>query len=151
MLTLLLRGTLPRQLLLEILDSTQKVLFPVGDQKSRKILRSLVSLPTGEFDPDCLRLESTSIRKPEERETTYQFFGTRLAELYNELENPRPRGMLQKWLERRSGARHAMLIGLSGVFLALLFGMATLAVSVYQAWISYQAWKYPTSSNTIAG
>lgn len=144
------RGTLPRQLLLEILDSIQMVLFPVGDKKSRKILRSLVSLPTEGFDPDCLRLESMSIRKLEEREISYQFFGARLAELYNELENPRPHGTLQKWLERRSGARHATLIALAGVFLALLLGAATLAVSIYQAWLSHQAWKHPVSSDATA-
>lgn len=96
---------------------------------------------------DCLRLESSFIRKPEEREISYHFFGARLAELYNELENPRPRGMLQKWLERRSAARHTMLIALTGILLALLLGIATLAVSIYQAWISYQAWKRPVDGN----
>lgn len=124
------------------------VMFPVGDQKSRRILRSLVSCPGG-FDPDCLRLESTLIRKKEERETSFHSFGARLAELYNELENPRPRGMLQKWLERRSGARYTMLIALAGVFLALLLGIATLAVSIYQAWLSHQAWKYPVSRDAV--
>src|SRR6202035_4701018 len=94
-------GALPRQLVLECLDSMQKILFPLSDpsSKSRSLLQSLIS--TSSFDPDCLRFESASIRNPDEKDISYLYFGARLADLYEELENPQPRGWVEKWLERK--------------------------------------------------
>jgi len=137
------RGALPRQLVLEILDSIQKIIFPLDDPDSRAILQSLTSRQNAGFDPDCIRFESATIRKPEEKEINYYYFGSRLVELYEEVQNPRPRGWLEKWLQRRSGARYVMLATLLGVIIAILLGLAGLAVSSYQTWIAYQQWKHP--------
>lgn len=134
-------GALPRQLVLEALDSIQKIVFPYSDKKSQSILTSLVS--SSSFDPDCLRWESAVFRNSDERDISYRYFGARLAELYEEVQNPRPHGRVEKWLQRRSGARHVMLATLAGVLIAVLLGVAALAVSIYQAWIGYQAWKHP--------
>jgi hypothetical protein len=68
-----------------------------------------------------------------------------LADLYEELENPRPHSGFEKWLERNSGARYVMLATLIGVLIAVLLGIAALAVSIYQAYIGYQAWKHPVT------
>lgn len=136
-------GALPRQLALETLDSIQKILFPLGDGKSRSLLLSLTT--TGSFDPDALRFESTTIRNTDETDIAYYYLGANLAGLYDVLENPRPRGLLEKWLERKSGARYVMMATLAGVAIAILLGMASLAVSGYQAWVGYQQWKHPTS------
>ncbi|KAL3417856.1 hypothetical protein PVAG01_10866 [Phlyctema vagabunda] len=133
-------GALPRQLALEALDSIQKVLFPLDDPKSKVLLQSLVSVAA--FDPDCLRFESAAIRKLDEKDIPYHYFGARLADLYEELQDPTPRG-IERWFERKSGARYVMMATLIGVIIALILGIASLGVSVYQAWISYQAWKYP--------
>lgn len=138
------RGALPRQLALECLDSVQKILFPLTDRKSKSLLLSLIS--TSSFDPDCLRFDSTSIRNKDEKEIAYLYFGEHLADLYDELENPTPRGPLEKWLERRSGARYVMLATLIGVIFAVILGMAGLAVGGYQAWVGYQQWQHPVSS-----
>jgi hypothetical protein len=116
-------------------------MFPHSDPKSRAILRSLVS--RSNFDPDCLRFESNSIRNPDEEDIAYHYFGSRLADLYEELQNPAPYGLIEKWLERKSGARYVMLATLTGVFIAVLLGFLGLAVSIYQAYIGYQAWKHP--------
>ncbi len=124
-------GALPRQLVLECLDTVQKILFPLSDAKSRSLLQSLTTRSL--FDPDCLRFESASIRNPDEKDIKYYYFGARLAGLYDELEHPRPRGWLQKCIERRSGARYTMMATLAGVLFALVLGMAGLAISVYQA------------------
>ena len=53
-------GALPRQLILEHLDSIQKILFPLSDPKSRALLLSLTTREA--FDPECLRFESAPIR-----------------------------------------------------------------------------------------
>lgn len=134
-------GALPRQLVLECLDTIQKILFPLSDAKSRSLLQSLTTRSL--FDPDCLRFESASIRNPDEKDIKYYYFGARLTILYDELEHPRPRGWLQICVERRSGARYTMMATLAGVLLALVLGMAGLAVSAYQAWVGYQQWQHP--------
>lgn len=134
-------GALPRQLVLECLDTVQKILFPLSDAKSRSLLQSLTTRLS--FDPDCLRFESASIRNPDEKDIKYYYFGARLADLYDELEHPRPRGWLQKCVERRSGARYSMMATLAGVLFALVLGMAGLAINGYQTWIGYQQWQHP--------
>jgi hypothetical protein len=106
-----------------------------------KILKHLVS--TSGFDPDCLRFESEAIRTQDEQNVSFYYFGERLAILLDEVENPRPRGLLEKWLERKSGARYVMLATLAGVVFAVLLGIAALAISGYQTWITYQAWQHP--------
>jgi len=66
--------------------------------------------------------------------------------LYDELENPTPRGFFEKWLERRSGARYVMMATLTGVVIAIILGMFGLAVSIFQAWVGWQQWKHPITS-----
>ena len=144
LITLKRSGALPRQLALECLDSVQKILFPLTDRKSKTLLLSLTAKSS--FDPDCLRFDSASIRNKDEKDIAYHYFGERLAELYDEMENPTPRGSLEKWLERRSGARYVMLATLIGVIFAVILGMAGLAVGGYQAWVGYQQWQHPVSS-----
>jgi len=67
-------------------------------------------------------------------------------DLYEEIENPKPRSFVDKWLEQRSKARHVMFATLAGVIIAILLGLLGLAVSIFQAWVSYKAWKYPVTS-----
>lgn len=64
-------------------------------------------------------------------------------DLYEELENPRPRGWMNTWLQRKSGARYMMKATIIGVAIAIILGIASLAVGGYQAWISYQQWQHP--------
>jgi hypothetical protein len=135
------RGALPRQLLLETLDSLQVVLFPLSDPKSKRLLCSLIHECS--LDPDILRFEFSSIRNAGEESVPYVFLADRLADLYNELQNPKPRGWLGRQMERKSGARYMMMATLVGVLFAVLLGMGSLAVSCYQAWVSYQAWQHP--------
>ena len=79
----------------------------------------------------------------------FAYFRSRLIDLYDEVQHPKPRGVLEKWFERRSGARHVMMATFIGVIFAVILGMLSLAVSIFQAWVAYQQWKHPieTSSN----
>ncbi|KAM5354134.1 hypothetical protein ACJ41O_000784 [Fusarium nematophilum] len=110
-------------------------------EQLRKLLRSLVSKCA--FDPDLLNFQVSSVRRVGEESVPYVYLADRLADLYNELQSPRPRGWFQQSMQRKSSARHVMIATLIGVVFAILLGMASLAVSSYQAWIAYQAWKYP--------
>lgn len=138
------RGALPRQLALEALDSIQKILFPISDKKSYSLLVSLTS--TSLFDSDALRFEFTSIRDLDETDVLYHYFGSRLVDLYEALENPKPHGWMQKWVERKSGARYVMMATLVGVVIAVILGMASLALGAYQAWLGYQQWQHPVNN-----
>ena len=109
-------GTLPRQLVLEVLDSIQKILFPISDNQSYALLDSLTGSKSGSFDPDCVHFES-EFRHADEKDVAYYYFGSRLMDLYQEAESPRLRGLLAGWLERKSGARYVMLATLVGVLL----------------------------------
>lgn len=53
---------------------------------------------------------------------------------------------MQKWAERKSGARYVMLATLIGVVIAVILGMASLALGGYQAWVGYQQWQHPVST-----
>ncbi|RYP11145.1 hypothetical protein DL764_000216 [Monosporascus ibericus] len=93
------------------------IIFPF-DSDSELILRSLVSKES--FDPDCIHYDFAAYG---EDSICYSYFGSRLMELYEEVENPTPRGFVEKWLERKSGARYAMMATLVGVLMAVILGM----------------------------
>jgi hypothetical protein len=40
---------------------------------------------------------------------SYLYFGSRLMDLYEELENPKPHGWIEKLMERKSAARYVMM------------------------------------------
>ncbi|PKK48789.1 hypothetical protein CI102_5582, partial [Trichoderma harzianum] len=130
-----------RRLALETLYSLQ-LLFPL-DPDSQALLRSLVSKES--FDPDCLRFGSASYRRIDENNIPFQYWGSRLMDLFDEIENPKPRGFVQTWLDQKSKARHIMLATLAGLFIAILLGFLGLIVAIVQTWISYQAWKHPVT------
>jgi hypothetical protein len=101
------------------------------------------------LDPDCLTFEPSSYRLDHEREApAYRYLDSRLVDLYEEMESPTPRGILERWLERKSGARYLMMATLGGVFIAITLGALGLAVGILQAWIGYQAWQHPISIST---
>lgn len=70
-------------------------------------------------------------------------------ELYDWMENQRPRGGMAAWLEQKSKARHVMLATLIGVIIAVALGMLGLVVAIIQTWISYQAWKHPVDRGNL--
>ncbi|EPS37795.1 hypothetical protein H072_8509 [Dactylellina haptotyla CBS 200.50] len=138
------RGAVPRQLAIEVLDSIQKIIFPLSDPSAVSVLRSLITEQG--FDSDCLRFEASAIREPHEINTQYIYFGARLADIHDELEHPTPRGFLSRWAKRKSTG-HANIATIIGVILALFFGIATLGLSVFQAWVGYQQWQHPIQTN----
>ena len=125
---------IPRQLALEVIDSIQKVLFP-ADMHSEGLLRSLVKRQG--FDPDCLRYEASEYRLPGETEVAYVYFGSRLADLYEEVTNPTPRGPFAKWIELRCRARHVMMATLGGLAIAIVLGFLGLTVQIVQLWLTW--------------
>ncbi|KAI1077795.1 hypothetical protein F5B20DRAFT_572028 [Whalleya microplaca] len=132
--------SLPIELALETLNTLKYVLFPI-EPESQSILRSLIA--NNKFDPDNCHVDASSWQPHEGETIRYEYWGTRLMKLYDELEDPTPRGVLENWLERKSGARYVMLVGLIGVLIAILLGILSLAVTIFQAWISWKQWQNP--------
>ncbi|PHH79457.1 hypothetical protein CDD82_2376 [Ophiocordyceps australis] len=133
-------ANVPRQVALEVLDSIQNILFPL-DSDSEGILRDLVYRQS--FDPDCLRYDWAD---GGEGDFSYIHFGGRLMDLFEEQQNPTPRSILEKWFQRKSGARFMMMATLVGILIAITVGLLGLAVSIIQAWLAYQAWKHPIAT-----
>jgi hypothetical protein len=131
---------LPRLLILEVFDTIHNVLFP-SDHESQDLLSSLVAKHG--FDADLLKFESWDHDGQNDSEPSYPYFGNRLAELYEELQNPKPRTRLESWFERKSGARYVMMATMIGVFIAVIIGILGLGVSGFQAYVAYQQWKHP--------
>ncbi|KAI1109097.1 hypothetical protein F5Y14DRAFT_458575 [Nemania sp. NC0429] len=119
-------GLLPRQLLFEILDSTQRILFPLGDAKSRRLLKHLISNRDYLFDPEIEKFELSILSNHGEENRSYVYLVDRLEELFQELQSPRPRTWLEEQMQRRSGARYMMLATLIGVLFAILLGVPDL-------------------------
>lgn len=108
------------------------------------MLKSIVT--SCALDPEVSNFEFSLLRNPGEERISYVYLAERLANLYHEMQNPRPRGWLERVLERKSGARYVMMATLVGVVFAVILGFLSLAVSSYQTWIAYQAWKHPVAS-----
>ena len=132
---------LPRALVVEVLETIYEVLFP-SDSDSRTLLKRYV-LKLG-FDEDLLRYEAARFRREDDPQMRYEYFGTRLADIYDELRNPAPRTALDRWFERKSGSQRNMLIAtMIGVFIAVITGVLGLGVAGFQSWVTYQQWKHP--------
>lgn len=129
---------------LETLSTLKMVLFPY-DPESQSLLRSLIS--KGKLDPDLQRVDSSIGDPISEDVMRFEYWGSRLTDLYDELENPTPRGFFEKWLERKSGSRYVMMATLVGVMIAIVLGIFSLAVSVFQAWVGWQQWQHPIESS----
>jgi hypothetical protein len=130
----------PRRLVLEVLHTIHNILFP-SDQDSQAFLSFLV-MKRG-FDQDLTNYESARYQRTDDPEPSYHYFGARLAELYDELQNPTPRTRLESWFERKSGARYMLMATMIGVFIAVILGILGLGISGFQAYVSYQQWKHP--------
>ncbi|KAK4222712.1 hypothetical protein QBC38DRAFT_489164, partial [Podospora fimiseda] len=105
-------AALPRQYALEVLYLTQKILFPLWDSESVTLLQSLVERAS--FDSDILNGNEYDFIEDDEEKIDFEYLWPRLSEIYQEIQNPRPRGWLANWLERRSGARYVMLATVAG-------------------------------------
>ncbi|KAK8084871.1 hypothetical protein PG997_006142 [Apiospora hydei] len=123
----------------EVLHSIQIVLFPFNSD-SEVLLRSLVRKES--LDPDCTQYGFVVGGD----DFAYSYFGSKLMDLYEEVDNPSPRGFMEKWVERKSGARYVMMATFIGVIIAVVLGVLSLAVGIFQSWVAYQAWKYPVST-----
>ncbi|KAH8733693.1 hypothetical protein BGZ61DRAFT_384043 [Ilyonectria robusta] len=138
-------GAMPRQYVLEVLYSTQKIVFPLWDSDSVGLLQSLVV--NAGFDKSILDGQDHGFIRDDEERIDFQYLSLRLYDIFQEIQNPRPRGRLAKWLDRRSGARYVILATIAGLLFAVFLGIASLTVSSYQTYLAYQAWRHPAGIN----
>lgn len=136
---------MPRQLALEVLDSIHTIIFPAWS-KSHDMLQDLVA--KGTFNQDMLQLAARDIRRhKDESEGEYRYLASKLRDLLEEVKNPTPRGRFQQWFERRVAQRYFMMATIGGLLVAIILGVLSLGVGIFQAWLAYMAWKFPATSD----
>jgi hypothetical protein len=124
------RDIIPRQLIIETLDSLQKVLFPL-DGESRRLLQNLVDQKG--FDPDCTECDTVEYRRDEEDDIQYYYWGDRLLNLLKTTEDQRPQGKWWQWLDRRSKGVYLMVITLMCAAITTLLSTGSFAVGAVDA------------------
>jgi hypothetical protein len=129
------RCLIPRLLALEVLDTLYCILFK--DHASEALV------PKHGLDPDLLQCGVSRYRRKDEPEVDYTYFGTRLKEIYDEIQHPSPRRDWENWFQKYSAQRHMLMATMIGVFIAVVIGILGLGISGFQAYISYQQWKHP--------
>ncbi|KAK2612542.1 hypothetical protein QQS21_001480 [Conoideocrella luteorostrata] len=138
-------SVIPLDLAIETLSTIKDVLFP-DDWSSHSLLRVLISRQG--FDPDIARTSDQSAQVSRNMEgMQYCYWQSRLIDLGDELENPTPRGVLEKYFQRKSAARHVIMATIAGVAIAVIVGIFSLAVSIFQAWVGWQQWQHPITSS----
>jgi hypothetical protein len=129
------RRLIPRALALEVLDTLYSILFP--DDRSGALI------PKYGFDPDLLRGDVSRYRRQDDPKVDHTYFGTRLKEIYDEMQDLTPHHNWANWFHRHSAQRYMMMATMIGVFIAVLIGILGLGISGFQAYVSYQQWKHP--------
>jgi hypothetical protein len=124
---------LPREVMLEVLDTIHLVLFPPDLGSQKLVLKS-------NWDKGLLSDMSVPYRKEDDLGISYAYFGDRLEELYRELQAPTPHGWLQKRLQRRSET-YMLMATMYGVIIAVTLGFFSLVVAIFQAWVAWQQLK----------
>jgi len=115
---------LPPQLLLEVLDSIQYLLFP-NDKRSYKSLEKFIS--KYDFDPQAEYFQKHIRALPEDFE--YKYLGNRLATLLKVVDNPPAANGIVAWVERHTSERSALTVAIVGLFLTALIGFLSLIVA----------------------
>ena len=78
------------------IPSIHTVFFPFGGSASQIIVRGLIA--KGGFDPDCRHSAIATYSRPNEVGCKFRFWGGLLMGLYEEVDNPAPRGFLDRRL-----------------------------------------------------
>jgi hypothetical protein len=130
---------LPKDLMLEVLDTIHLVLFPplLGPQN---LLAHLVR--KDDWDKGLLSDVTASYRDNTDAVVSFPYFGNRLKELHIESQSPTPHGWLQKRLVRR-GNEYMLTLTMYGVLAAVALGFLTLVTTIFQSWVAWQQWKHP--------
>ncbi|KAF1933418.1 uncharacterized protein M421DRAFT_51862 [Didymella exigua CBS 183.55] len=139
-------STLPRALVLEVLYTIYKVLFPPG--RESEVFASYLTNKRG-FEKNFLRYKMRSFGRYDDPEIDYSYFGERLRELQNELKDPSPRNWFERLFEggTKSAERNMLMATTIGVFIAVTIGLFGLVLAGFQAWVGYQQWKHPVKDS----
>ncbi|KAF4448818.1 hypothetical protein F53441_7810 [Fusarium austroafricanum] len=120
-------GTLPPRLLLETLVTFHEILFPITSIMDTKWI-------------DFVRTDAADMG--------FNFWGERLARLYDVVERPPPTNAIVAWFERHTSERNALTVAIIGVLLSVLFGLLSFIVGLLQLILAWVVYKYPQINHT---
>ncbi|KAH5436442.1 hypothetical protein HBI47_074680 [Parastagonospora nodorum] len=132
---------LPREMMLEVLDTIHLVLFPASISSQKLLAYHVVK---NGWDKGLLSDMSKPYRADDDPATAFRFFGVRLKELYEELQAPTPHGWLQRRLKRRSET-YMLMATMYGVIIVVTLGFLSLVAAIFQSWVAWQQWKHPVN------
>lgn len=107
----------------------------VKDRKSLNTLKAMIKKQG--FDSEGRWIEFVR-KKPQDM--SFEFWGDRLAKLYDAVRCPPPTNAMVAWFERHTSERNALTVAIIGVMLAVLFGFLSFVVGLLQlvlAWMAY--------------
>lgn len=129
---------IPRAMMLELLDKI-RILFPL-DSGSRRLLETFVN--KNGSDKGLVSDLTTSYRKESDSDIDYAYFGDRLEDLHEELQNPTPHGWFERRLRRKSET-YMLKATVVGALIAVILTFLSLLVASFQTWVAWQQWKHP--------
>jgi hypothetical protein len=93
------------------------------------------------FDENCLRFDGYIRFEELPKDFQYQYWGERLLKLHEVVKNPKPKGVVKRWLQRHASERNALYVALISLVFTALLGLLSLILAVFQSWLAWQAWK----------
>lgn len=70
----------------------------------------------------------------------YPHWAVRLHTIYEEAQDPTPMSWVGRWSERQKAARHTFWLTYLAIVVAVLFGIVSVVLGVFQVWISWCSW-----------
>ncbi|CAE7010243.1 hypothetical protein PTNB73_00482 [Pyrenophora teres f. teres] len=123
------KGTLPPQLLLEIMNSIQYLLFPLED-RSFELARKFID--KYDFDPELGNFQAYTHGVSGNFE--YKYLAGRVATLLEVANSPMPAtSRFTVWVEENTSERNALTVAILGLFLSVLLGFLGLIAGIISA------------------
>lgn len=92
------------------------------------------------FDPEG---KWVGFVRPKPPNSEFEYWGNRLATLYDLVKKPPPTNAFISWFDRHTTERNALTVAIVGLFLSALFGLLGVLVGVVQVVLAWFAWKHP--------
>ncbi|KAI3537020.1 hypothetical protein CABS01_05074 [Colletotrichum abscissum] len=141
-------GCLPAKLIDETLRSYNLLFPPIGNAKSRKLLREWVKrerLDESLLNPSFDHSKQDPPRTLHDLYEDFPYWAPQLARLLEEVDDPTPTTRWERYAERRKSHRHTYKCAIAALVVAAVSGTLATLLAAVQVWISYCDWDKNTN------